>query len=144
MNIYWDKDLNRSLWPSEVLWQCYELACETKEEHSASNLKFVIRNCVVNESSRIAIWQAARMSTTAAEGPNGYGMYTNIDDGFFAMLSSPNGASTLRMLIDHKEQIKYRTVKRIVVFGCRDIEDVEDDRKSRTYMLALSDPRKLS
>ena len=48
------------------------------------------------------------------------------------------------MLIDHKEQIKCRTVERIVVFECRDIEDVEDDRKSRTYMLALSGPRKLS
>ena len=144
MNIYWDKDPNRSLWPSEIFWQCYEFACKTKEEHSTSNLKLVIRNCVVNESSRIAIWQAARMSTTAAEGPNGYRIYTNIDDGFFAILGSPNGASTLRMLIDHKEQIKYRTAKRIVVFGCRDIEDVEDDMKSRTYMLALSDARKLS
>ena len=63
MNIYWDKVPNRSLWPSEVFWQCYEFACKTKEEHSTSNLKFVIRNCVVSESSLIAIWQAARMST---------------------------------------------------------------------------------
>ena len=48
------------------------------------------------------------------------------------------------MLIGHKEQIKYRTLERIVVFGCTDIEEVEDDTKSRTYMLALSDPGKLS
>ena len=73
------------------------------------------------------------MSTTAAEGPDGYGIYTNIDGGVFARLGSPDGTSTLRMLIGHKEQIKYRTVERIVVFGCRDIEDIEDDTKSRTY-----------
>ena len=39
----------------EVHWQCYELACKTKEDYSMSNLKFVIRNCVVNESSYTAI-----------------------------------------------------------------------------------------
>ena len=61
----------------------------------------------MNESSRIAIWQAAPMSITTAEGPKGYRICTNIDDGFIAIFGSPNGASTLRMLIDHKEQTKY-------------------------------------
>ena len=39
------------------------------------------------------------------ERPNGFKINAKIVDGFFAILDSLDGASTLRMLIDHKEQI---------------------------------------
>ena len=102
--------MDRSLWPSEVLWQCYELSRRSNRDFSTSKLNFVIRNCLINESTRIAIWQAARLSTSTAEGPNGFRVYTRNDDGFLAILGSPNGASTLRLLIDHKASIKLKLI----------------------------------
>ena len=34
----------------------------------------------------------------------------HIDDGFFAILGYANGASNLKMLTDHKDQVGHRTV----------------------------------
>lgn len=86
------------------------------------------------DDARIAVWQAARLSTSTTEGPNGYRMYTNIFDEYFAILGSPNGASTLRMLIDQKEQIGYQTQKRIFVFGCTESEGQGDSEEISTVV----------
>ena len=65
--------------------------------------------------------------------------YTGIDDGYYAILGSPKGVRTGRMLIDHQAAINHRSIERIVVFGCHESGDVEDKEKSRTYMIVLSD-----
>lgn len=142
---YKDKDKNldgQRLWPSEVLWQCYQQAANDAGV-ATSKLQFIVRYCVVNKSSLIAIWQAARFSTATSEGPNGSKVYSPPDDGFFAVLGSPNGASTMRMLIEHKSLIGYRKVERVLIDGCEAQEHTEDDRKSRTFVIELSNTREL-
>jgi hypothetical protein len=43
--------------------------------------------------------------------------YTCHDNGFYAILGTPNGASTMRMLHDHRTELGHRIVEKIVVFG---------------------------
>ncbi|MCJ1268447.1 hypothetical protein MMC22_008335 [Lobaria immixta] len=84
------------LWPSEVAWQSLP----------------DVRHCVVNEPTRNAVWQAARLSTCAdQQQPDlSFRVYTALDNGFYAILGSANGAGTTRMLVDHKAEIGYRTI----------------------------------
>ena len=79
--------------------------------------KVIVMNCAVNGMSRALRY--GKLHIDFHRRPSGQMAlrYTNIVDGFFAILDSPNGASTLRMLMDQKEHIGYRTVERIVVFG---------------------------
>ena len=52
--------------------------------------------------------------------------HTNIINESFTILDRSNGASTLRMLIDQKEQIKYRIIARIAFFDCTESGDHGD------------------
>ena len=52
------------------------------------------------------IWHAAKFSTSTREGPHHYREYTELDQGYHAILGSVNGASTMRMLLDHKAQLR--------------------------------------
>ena len=58
-------------------------------------------------------------------GPDGYGEYTEFDNGFFALLESVLWNRTAYMLLDHKDVIGYRIVERIVVFGKKGVGDHE-------------------
>lgn len=103
------------LWPSEVAWQSYwmvEKVDGVRCRGRASNLRMIVRYCVVNEPTRNAVWQAARLSTCAdQQQPDlSFRVYTALDNGFYAILGSANGASTTRMLLDHKAEIGYRTI----------------------------------
>ncbi|KAI9849461.1 MAG: hypothetical protein M1837_004081 [Sclerophora amabilis] len=101
--------------PSEVTWQSFLLAAE-RDQVQASSLRVIVRNFVINRMTRLAIWQSARESTSVDEEVPDLGkrVYSARDDGFYAMLGSVNGASTMRMLLDHKQEIGYRTVDRVV------------------------------
>jgi hypothetical protein len=35
-------------------------------------------------------------------GPKGYKVYTELDDGYYVILGSQDGAGTMRILLDHK------------------------------------------
>lgn len=83
-----------------------------------SSLRIIARTVVINLSARRAIWYAARRSTSLVEHPStGYAIYTKEDDGFYTILGSTNGASSMRLLIDHKAALGNRTVEKIIVVG---------------------------
>lgn len=72
-------------------------------------------------------------------GERRYCVYGPGNDGFFALLGSPNGASTMRMLHDHKESLGYRRVERVVLRP----DDVENPQapEIRSFAVILSQPR---
>ena len=61
----------------------------------------------------------------------------DLDDGYyFAILGSPNGASSMRMLNDHKAAIGSRSVERVVVLGDQNIS--LEEPQSRSFLLLLA------
>lgn len=134
---------DQRIFPSEALWQSFLLARGQRPSfRKPMRLCAVVRSNVVNASSRTAIWHAARRSTSSNEGPKGYKVYTELDDGFNAILGSQNGASTMRLLLDHKAPIGFRTVEKIAVFECRNAGDEEIEDLARNFAVILSDPRR--
>jgi hypothetical protein len=126
------------LWPSEILWQSWIMAVNAQRSRP-SNLQAIVRFRVVNESTMSVIWHAARLSTCIREGLHDYREYTKWDQGYHAILGSVNGASTMRMLLDHKAQIGYRTVERVVVLG--DNQLTLEEPEHRSFLLLLSSRR---
>ncbi|KAH9875805.1 hypothetical protein IAQ61_003269, partial [Plenodomus lingam] len=47
--------------------------------------------------------------------------YTRHDNGFYAILGTPNRASTMRMLRDHQTELGHRIVEKIVVFSNKNL-----------------------
>ncbi|KAF3004772.1 hypothetical protein E8E13_001730 [Curvularia kusanoi] len=64
---------------------------------------------------------------------------TSQDNGFYALLGTPNEASTLRMLRDHRSELSHRVVENVVVFGHEDI--TMEKPQQRSMALLLSAPR---
>jgi hypothetical protein len=77
-------------------------------------------------------------SIRLADGTGRYREYTELDDGYCAILGSPNGANAMRMLLDHKAQLGYRLVDRIVVLSS---DHAEDSQRARSFFIVLSEPR---
>lgn len=99
-------------------------------------MRVIVHNFIVEEHTKMVIYEAYRTSTFPRSGPNVYQEYTESDNGFFAFLGSVLGSSTMRLLLDHKADIGYRTVERVVVFA----EDSEEDEydQARSIMIMLS------
>jgi hypothetical protein len=139
----------QQLWPSEVVWQSWVLAGDRLPSFDPLSLRIIARAAVINLSARRAIWYAARRSTSLVQCPStGYAVYTKEDDGFYAVLGSANGASSMRLLIDHKAELGNRSVEKIVMIGgpegrTNDIApDPRDDfTRSRSFFPALSKRR---
>ena len=140
------------LHPSEVVWQSWILAGDSLPSFDPSSLRIIARSAVLNLSVRRAIWYAARRSTRVVEDPaTGYSVYNKEDEGFYAILGSDNGASSMRLLIDHKAELGNRTVEKIVVVGGPPSSsrnsaglrvDLRDDyTRSRSFFLVLSERR---
>jgi hypothetical protein len=70
---------------------------------------------------------------------SGYTEYTPLDEGFYAILWSENGANSMRLLIDHKYELGSRTIEKIIVLGGPDLKD--DFERSRTIFPVLSERR---
>lgn len=137
-----DRDENtpgQKLWPSEILWQSWMMVVRAQRSRP-SNLQAIVRFCVVNESTKSVIWHAARHSTCTREGPGHCVEYTKWDQGYHAILGSVNGASSMRMLLDHKALMGYRTVERVVVLGDRTL--TLEEPKAQSFILLLS-PRRI-
>ena len=131
----------RRLWPSEIIWQSFlHAAAHEGEGALPSGLRLIFRHCVINEQILMTILQASKASNSASHQATdkGYRMYTEGDEGFYAQLGSVNGASTVRMLLDYKHQIGYRTVHKIVVQECEEVEEVKDVLEARTFCVFLS------
>ncbi|KAK2798739.1 hypothetical protein FQN50_008720 [Emmonsiellopsis sp. PD_5] len=135
---YKSRDQNpagKKLWPSEVLWQSWKMVAK-RQQANPSNLRVIVRYVIVEECTQRVIWQAHRAS---GSGPESYREYTEFDEGYYAILGSTNGASTMRMLIDHKRDIGYRTVDKVIVLP--DAAFTSEEPKSQSFMIVLSGPR---
>ena len=106
------------------------------QECSQSGLKAIVRFHVVNDMTKVIIWKAMQSSTSTKEGLNFYREYTEIDDGYYAILGSPNGASTMRILNDHTAAIDNRTVERVIVLADKTVSPEEP--QSRSFLLILT------
>ena len=104
-----------------------------------SDLSAVVRLTVINDASRIAIWQAERHSSSSRVDEDYQQTYTRIDNGFYAILGTPNGASTMRMLRDHRTELGYRVVEKIVVFGQKGL--TMEGPETRSMVILLSERR---
>ncbi len=104
-----------------------------------------VRYFVINESTQRVIGEAFKHCSHTREGPErGRIEYTTQDQGFYALPRSVNGKSTMRMLLDHKSHIGYRTVEKVIVIG--DSDDKEPKLKlegpeARSFMILLSEKR---
>ena len=87
--------------PSEILWQSW---CRVANRNSVpvSNLRAIVRYFIANEASQRVIKDVLNHSFSSRDVEDHLG-YTELDDGFFAILGSVNGASSMRMLLDHRE-----------------------------------------
>ena len=128
------------LFPSEVAWRSW-LSAAARDETSPSSLRFIVRDSIKNKATRMVIWHSARWSNCSESDSKGYRVYTKYHSGFFALLGSINGASTMRMLLDHKAEIGFRTVDRMVVFAEDEDDHTTQFGKLRSFMIVLSDPR---
>lgn len=137
-----DKNVSgKTLFPSEGLWQSYLMATEATGPGPA-NLKLIIRYCVVNAATLSIIRHAEEKSTcTGLKSPDlGGRIYHRQDAGYFAILGSPNGANTARMLLDHSSEIGFRKIDKVEVLACGDVEQMENPKQSRTIAIFLTDP----
>ena len=131
---------DKQLWASEVIWQSWFHLAKI-EERAASCLQTIGQYFVTNEETSQIIWESLQFSAATREGPTtGHVEYTPLDNGFYALLGSPNGKAMMRMLSDHKSHIGYKTVERIVLVG--DDSLVLDEPETRTFLLVLSNQRR--
>ncbi len=124
------------LFPSEIIWQSW---CRMAHRQSipVSNLRVIVRLFVINKSSKRVI-EETLLHSSCTRGETTHFEYTEADQGFYALLGSINGASSMRMLIAHKEALGFRTVERVVVLRK---EAPEGIIPSRTLMILLSSKR---
>ena len=89
-----------------------------KEESPASKTKVVVRNCVVNKMSRAL--RSAKLHVCQHRRPSGQtaSRYTQRSTTVSLQFSRVRITSTLRVLIDRRERVRYSSVERVVVFGC--------------------------
>ena len=136
---------DKRLFPSEVYWQSY-----LRRQGNARDLRLIVRYHIWNEQTALCIQEAALRSTRQSEPTrpgtsipmHGRAVYNSQDEGLFALLGSPNGASSMRMLKDHKKEMGYRTVDRIIVQGYETEEEALNIEKRRTFFIVLTECRR--
>ncbi|KAL8856142.1 MAG: hypothetical protein Q9178_007267 [Gyalolechia marmorata] len=136
-----DRDKNpngQKLYPSEILWQSWAMAA-IDQGSLASDLRAIVRLRIINKEAKRIIWYAGQTSSSTRKGPKNYREYTELDHGFHAILGTANGASTLRMLLDHKQDAGWRTVEKVIVLESEKAELTEKD--SRSILILLTDRR---
>lgn len=130
----------KQLWPSEILWQSWTTVARTQGSRPG-DLKVIVRSWIINKPTQRVIWQAAKLSTCTMEGPRDHKEYTEWDQGYHAILGSVNGASTMRMLLDHKAAIGFRTIERVMVLGKLDVQLGVEEPQARSVVFLLSSRR---
>lgn len=139
------RDKNRpenQLRPSEIAWQSFVLGA-IKDGVRPSRLKNIVMNFVLNENTQHVIFETARTSTSTLTGTNGYREFTDKDDGFRAHLGSVLGKLAMHMLLDHKAEIDYRTVDRVLLLARDDLVPSKERELARTFGILLSGPKPL-
>ncbi|OWY41765.1 hypothetical protein AA0118_g3464 [Alternaria tenuissima] len=128
----------KMVWPSDVLWQTWK-STALEAGKWASDLRAIVLPAIINEELKIAIWQASKNSSSSRVEDHNQIEYTCLDNGFYAILGTPNGASTMRMLRDHKKELGHRIVEKIVVFGKENLK--METPETRSVAIILSDRR---
>ena len=128
------------LFPSKIAWRSW-LSSAARDNVDPSALRFIVRDSIINKATLMVIRHSAQWSECSESNTKGKRVYTKYHSGFFALLGSINGASTMRMLLDHKSQIGFRTVEKVVVFADDELEDPGNFWKLRSFMIVLSDRR---
>lgn len=129
---------------SEIVWQSYLISC-TKFQINPGLLRILVQEHIVNEETKMVIWQAARAEdkhrkTQKPTDENGYRVYEEPQDGFYALLGSPLGVQMLHLLLDHKSEVGFRYVKEVVLFAMEKEAATLDWERARTMMIVLSHP----
>ena len=93
----------------------------------------------MNNDTQDAIFEARTVSTSMREEANGHVEYSFLDPGFYAILGTPNGASIVRMMADHKVELRYRLIDKIAVVGDEKLQFTKAE--SRTMVIFLERER---
>ena len=138
-----DYDVNppeRRLEPSEIAWQSFLVRAE-RDSVRSSRLRCMVLYHIVNFNTKKVIYETMRRSTSTVDKNFGYKEYTNLDDGFYALLGSVLGKSMMHMLLDHKAEMGYRSVDRVVLLGKRGFDPANEWGPARSFLIVLSEPR---
>lgn len=137
-----DKNLpERQLKSSEVAWQSFLLGA-LQDGVQPWRLRCVVMQFIINENTKDVVFETTRASTSTLEKENGHKEFTDIDDGFYALLGSVLGKLAMHMLLDHKAETGYRSVDRIVLLGNDKLVAGRDWELARTFLILLSEPRR--
>ena len=142
-----DRDSNAEedrIFCSEVVWQTYLVSC-SKFKIMPGLLRVLVQHFIINEETKMVIWHAARTAdkhrvTQKPSDDKGYRVYEEPQRGFYALLGSTLGAQMLRMLIDHKGEIGFRFVEKVVVFATGKEIHTTQWENARSFMIVLSFP----
>lgn len=138
-----DDDVNppeRRRKPSEIAWQSCSLEAE-RDSVRPSRIRCIVLYHIVNYNTKKVIYETIRRSTSTVEKPNGYKEYTDLDDGFYALLGSVLGKSIMHMLLDHKAEMGYRSIDRVVLLGKKGLDPAQQWELARSFLIVLSEPR---
>ena len=137
--IYKNRDKNRPgqrFNPSEMAWQSFLLGVE-QDGVQPSRLRCIVISHIVNDNTKNVILETTRVSTSTRLRDHDHKEFTEVDDGFYALLGSVLGKLAVHMLLDHKAETGYRSVDRVILVGKKDL----DPEKARSFLIFLSEPR---
>lgn len=103
-------------------------------------MRIVFQYTVINQGTLSLIEKAEACSSSPSRDND---IFTDIDEGFYAILGSPNGGLAMHMLIDHKHDIGLRYVEKVRLLK-RDEGwiPVKGRKQSRHFFFELSEPRR--
>ena len=122
--------------PSEMAWQSSLLGIE-QDGVQLSTLRCIVVSHIVNDNTKNGISETTRVSTSTLSKEHGHKEFTEVDDGFYALLGSVLGKMAMHMLLDHKAEMRYRSVDRLVLVVKKNL----DPSNARSFVILLSDPR---
>lgn len=138
-----DKDKDKAapedkIFPSEILWRSWVKVAK-KNSVPLSKLRVITRYFIIIEASKAVIKDTWAYSDFTRD-EKFHRELTDTDPGFFAVLGSINGYSTIRMLRDHRQAIGFRTVERVLLLKTQDGE-IPKNGQAPTFIILLSSPR---
>ena len=127
-------------WPSDMLWEQWLRGNRRDPHQRVSDLQYVFRSCIIEEATAKLIWLSASHGCykTNCRGPNNQVEYTEQDSGFFAIIGSVNGGSLMKMLTQHKDELNYRKVVRVVVLGKPGLTMTEPENRSVLFVCRIA------
>ncbi|KAL9038650.1 MAG: hypothetical protein Q9214_005195, partial [Letrouitia sp. 1 TL-2023] len=132
---------DKQLWAPEIIWQSW-VQLAVMESRVSCHLRTVGQLFVENEETMQIFWDANQYSLNTRTGSVRGQVDTPFDEGFFALLGSPNGKTVMRMFLDYMRHIGFKTVERIILVGDEE-KDLNRPNTKRTFLLVLSNKRRV-